>query len=106
MTGLASLIQMRNHPIILTMVNNTLLFYTIWVIGILNNNNTNKPLKISQIQFDIIYLFSYEFNLAIIYKLPVLRTYVIVYYIGTYRYIACNNLPYPICVVWYSSTFS
>ncbi|CAI6351908.1 unnamed protein product [Macrosiphum euphorbiae] len=32
-TGLASLIQMRNHPIILTMVNNTLSFYKIWVLN-------------------------------------------------------------------------
>lgn len=35
MTGLASLMQLRNHPIMLAMVNNTLSFYTIWVIEVL-----------------------------------------------------------------------
>jgi len=65
MIRLTSLIQMKKHPIIPTMVNNILSFYTIWVIKILNDNNTNKPSKISQIEFDIIYLFSFEFNLAI-----------------------------------------
>ncbi|CAH1722102.1 unnamed protein product [Aphis gossypii] len=36
MTGLASLIQMRNHPIITAMINNTQSFYTIW-----KNENSN-----------------------------------------------------------------
>ncbi|XP_025201821.1 uncharacterized protein LOC112599218 [Melanaphis sacchari] len=44
MTGLASLIQLRNHPIITAMFNNTLSFYTIWKT---ENSDTNRSKNIT-----------------------------------------------------------